>query len=229
MMMMPGGMPGFDPNPQQQVPQLDINAVPARVRLAMDFIAMLHAKQMKRGAVADGSSQVLELDGLDLTPEEESARDNACLMMGHYFEGKLTADKTEELRLKAIELRLEKDQLEIKMTQEVHEVHLAGHARQQEQGHTGPVVSCPVCHGNQGMPCKLCKGAGKVMMVPLLNGGEIVTESQQGPGGMMGGMPTGPIGAMLAAAMMSAAKDMAEGNAAGPSDPKEGPEGSAPE
>lgn len=139
-MMMGGG------GPQQQAPQPPPDPlVPPRVRLAMEFLALLHAKQIKRGAVAEGASQTLELDGIPITTHEEGAEEAACEMLSAYFRGSLNHDAWEGLRFEVAKRRAE--------------------PRQEREG---KIIVCPSCQGQMGLPCICCNGGGKVLISPLL-------------------------------------------------------------
>lgn len=63
------------------------NEVPARVTLALEFLAQLTFKTMTRGMVSGVG--MAEIDGQELLPVEHEAQAAACNMLTAYFEGRL--------------------------------------------------------------------------------------------------------------------------------------------
>lgn len=146
-----GGMPFpfmiFDPTAHQQPhpsPPPE-NFVPARIRVALEFMSMLHHKQMKRGMIGEGTGNHLEIDGLEPTPEEAATSDSAAQLLAKYFDGKLGSDIWEDLRHQMIKQRIERDTYQ-----------------------TGNLVACPICRGETGAACQLCHGGGMVIISPVV-------------------------------------------------------------
>lgn len=83
----PAFFPMAFPMPNTTAPR---DEPPARIRLAVDFLALLIHKQMPRAAVNDISIEWAE--GQKLIGSEVEAQIAACDLLTRYFEGKLRPD-----------------------------------------------------------------------------------------------------------------------------------------
>lgn len=138
-MMMPMMSP-FPQEPPQQQQAPDI-VVPARVRIAMEFLQSLTIKTMTRAAVSE--NQIDQIDGQKLTEEESNTQATACNLLGKYFAGRLEADSWEKIRVDAL--------------------------KKQNDGKNprGMVLNCVMC-GTSRRPrkdCPLCEGSGVILVV----------------------------------------------------------------
>jgi hypothetical protein len=151
--MMGPWMMGQDHQQQNYTPDL---IVPARVRMAMEFLGMLTHKTMSRAAVSDIGIEVLP--GQQLCDEEVATQATACNLLSRYFAGKLTPDCWEKLRYDAMKQRA------------------------QHGGREGIIIRCISCgHGPMPNPsCELCKGSGKVFVSGFLQAGIQDIMAQQG-------------------------------------------------
>lgn len=158
-----GGMPQFMFLPWGGGPEHhhDHNAppdiiVPARINKAMEFLQLLSSKTMKRAAASDSS--VIEIDGQTLSEEELNAQATACDLLSKYFAGKLQPDVWERLRYDALEQRVKTG------------------------GREGMVIRCIGCqHSPMPNPsCELCKGSGKVIVMPMISEPSMTTEQIMG-------------------------------------------------
>ena len=118
----------------------DRNEVPARVRMALAFLDHMVIKRITRVAVNDISIE--EIQPPRLTVEEETAQGAACDLLTQYFNGKLKHDKWEQTDL---ELR-SKPEMETDVT----------------------MMNCFGCGGSGSPQCRICKGAGKVVVKPVV-------------------------------------------------------------
>ena len=92
--------PAFVPIPMQIVQQGGFQQQPmfgrppARVIAAMDLLHLFTMKTMKRCAANDVGFN--ELEGQQLTSQEERAQNSACSALSKYFEGNLKPDQWEQ-------------------------------------------------------------------------------------------------------------------------------------
>jgi len=143
--------------------------VPARVRMALEFLSMMTHKTMSRAAVSDIGIEVLPWQ--DLCDEEVATQATACNLLSRYFAGKLTPDVWEKLRYDAMKQRV------------------------QQGGKEGMVIRCIGCgHGPMPNPtCELCKGSGKIFVSSFLQQGihDIMAQSGMAPDDEAEEPPTG--------------------------------------
>jgi hypothetical protein len=132
---------GNNPIVPQQPMSCPENEVPARIRVAMDFLVNLTVKTMARGMVNDIAFETLP--GQTLKKEELLAQANACHLLSDYFTGKLSMDPWEKQRSDAF-------------------------TKLQEAANRPPgfATYCPDCNGVKGRNCKLCRGTGSVQVSP---------------------------------------------------------------
>lgn len=112
---------------------------PARVQVALAYLAQLTQKTMARAAANELSIEVI--DGQKLTTAEEGAQEDACHLLAAYFRGSLkpTPEEKTELDMRKHRMR------------------------------TGTMMQCPACSklsrpdGN----CYLCRGTGGTVSYPL--------------------------------------------------------------
>ena len=134
--------------PQELSPQGPGDDVPARVRLAMEYLAHCTTKTMVRGMVNDVGFDTIE--GQKLTEEELSAQGTACLLIQRYFRGKLKPSHVEHLVLDAMEDRQGESRPEV----------------------AGMLMKCFACAPNPPQPCcPFCHGQGEVIVYPKSTGG----------------------------------------------------------
>lgn len=138
---MMGPSPAFGGDGEHGFPE---NVVPARILVAMQYLSLIHQKEMKRAVAGDGMGMPMEVDGVPPTDEERITGVAACKMLSAYFNGELVYDPWEKQRHSAIQTRMEKQVSE------------------------GIVLPCPQCNHREGLPCKLCKGGGKVLLSPCV-------------------------------------------------------------
>lgn len=140
--MMPPFMSFMMQNQQEErpTPPPDI-IVPARVRLALEFMAALTNKTAARAAVTEHHVELIP--GQKLTDEETTAQATACNLLSQYFAGKLNPDKWEEIRYTQL-----KKQAEI-------------------GGGQGTCIRCMACGPHPQEDCPLCQGRGSLLVQPL--------------------------------------------------------------
>lgn len=123
---------------QQPGPQPLADDVPARVRLALEFLQHLTLKTMTKGMVNEVGFDTVP--GQELTLEEASAQATACNLLRSYLRGRLRPSRAESL-----ELLLMKEQAE----------------------GPGVLLNCFACSPNPPQPsCPFCKGSGEVLVHP---------------------------------------------------------------
>ena len=133
-----------------QGPSVREDQPPARVRLAVDFLALLIHKQMPRAAVNDMAIEWAE--GQKLTGPEVESHIAACDLLTDYFRGRLRSDPWEKQLMNRERLRteLEKEQA------------TAGH------GKTCLAMRCLNCPTGHPRPdCVMCRGSGNVLVYPM--------------------------------------------------------------
>ncbi len=133
--------PIFQPlqSQQQHAPSEE---VPARVHLAMEFLAHCTAKTMVKGMVNDVGFDTVP--GQSLTDEEASAQATACNLLQSYFRGRLKPSHAENLALDALE----------------------GKVGNRPDG-SGMLMKCFACAPNPPQPgCPFCQGQGEVIVYP---------------------------------------------------------------
>lgn len=122
--------------------------VPARVRLAMEYLAHCTVKTMTRGMANDVGFDTVP--GQELTDEEASAHGTACLLIQSYFRGRLKPSHVEHLVLDAME-----DQRECPRPDSA-----------------GMLMKCFACAPSPPQPgCPFCHGQGEVIVYPKASGG----------------------------------------------------------
>ena len=146
--MMP--MPFWPPwqQPQDHHGQTLGNEVPARVRVAMEFLRQLSAKETPQVAVTgfvQGPGSIEVLDGLKLTKDEIVAQNHALAMLSDFFRAQMQNNNWEELYTDSAERDLEQRE--------------------------GVTIVCPVCEGRSRIPgsqsnCLLCRNGGRVVAFP---------------------------------------------------------------
>jgi len=142
-MMMPFPFGQMMPDQQDIRPQVPDIIVPARVRIAMEFLNSLTVKGMTRAAVYESGAQ--EIKGQNLSDEEADAQATACNLLSQYFAGKLPPDQWESLRVDALKKQ----------------------AATGEKNQKGMVLNCVMC-SNRRQPrrdCPLCEGSGVILVV----------------------------------------------------------------
>src|SRR4051812_33937647 len=93
------------PHLDSQVPE---NIVPARVRCALEYLSLIHHKEMKRAVPSEQMGTVLELEGIKPTEEERITGVAACKMLTSYFNSELRYDPWESQRHYAMQKRIDK-------------------------------------------------------------------------------------------------------------------------
>ena len=118
-----------------------LNEVPARVKVAMDYLAMMTFKVMPRCAVNDVGFN--ELDALKLTTAEENAQSAAANMLLDYFQGDLKANTMEKLMV---------------------EQEKAVAKKKGENAKETKILICPRCGERPQLRsnCPICEGSGQV-------------------------------------------------------------------
>lgn len=132
MIMMP---PWMNNSPQP----IRTERPPARILVALDFLAGLSVKTMTRAAV--NNVGIEQIDGQKLSATEVDAQNAACEMLENYFLGKLQPDFWEK---KQAENGVLSDK-------------------------PGLVMQCPACIGRpMGIKpdCKICAGEGQILTFP---------------------------------------------------------------
>ncbi len=114
---------------------------PARVRVALEVLAMFTHKQMTRAAVSDIAIETLP--GQELTKAQRIAEASACHLLAEWFAGKLEASHTENVLVQAMKQNLDKE----------------------GESHRGHVLRCVACNGTDSS-CHFCRGSGKVIIYP---------------------------------------------------------------
>ena len=144
---MNGGnnQPGFIPIPMQVVQggyqQPMFTRPPARISVAIDLLYQFTMKTMKRCAANDVGFN--ELDGQNLTSQEERAQNAACALLSNYFEGKLKPDIWERNDI-------DKD------------------PRMASHNEPGTFIRCFRCAPEPAaQSCPFCKGTGQVIVYPV--------------------------------------------------------------
>jgi hypothetical protein len=117
--------------------------VPARVRVALEYLSLLTSKTMVRAAVNDMAIQ--EIPGQELSSEEVTAQATACNMLSFYFAGKMPADYWERLDAED---------------------------RAYQRGEGGELSPCFNCRGINANTltknCHFCRGNGFVFVTPAV-------------------------------------------------------------
>ena len=143
-MMTPWGQMIMMPEQQEiRQPVPDI-MVPARVRIAMDFLQTLTIKQMTRAAVYESGAE--QIPGQKLSDEEADAQATACNLLSQYFAGKLSPDEWERIKVDALKKQAEQGE---------------------QKNQKGMVLNCVMC-SNRRSPrkdCPLCEGSGIILVV----------------------------------------------------------------
>ncbi len=123
-------------------PQRPGDEVPARVRLAMEYLSHCTMKTMVRGMANDVGFDTIE--GQKLTEEESSAHGVACLLLQKYFRGCLKPSASEHLVLDAMEDK-----------------------QDDATSGSGMLMRCFSCAPNPPRPeCPFCRGQGEVIVYP---------------------------------------------------------------
>jgi len=140
--------PNFTPVPvfMQQPPQPMMRAeavVPARVRVAMEYLNLMSQKTMTHAA---GNDLIIEqIPGQELTDEEASAQATACNMLENYFAGKMPPDYWERLDAQD---------------------------RAHDRGEEGTIMPCPNCGEGVAVgsakECRLCCGNRFIFVTPAV-------------------------------------------------------------
>jgi len=140
--------PGMPVQPQQQ--GYGHGYPPARVRMAMDFLAYATDKTAVKlvpySAGFDNKVDVERVNGQNLTEEERAAQKAACVLLTQYFGGKVKIDVWEEMSLEAIDRTLPPETI---------------------PGHS-VLVPCHLCQRPGNASCKLCRGAGALVAYPAV-------------------------------------------------------------
>jgi hypothetical protein len=121
------------------VQQSSGNSVPARVQLAVDFSLAMARRANPLIAGNDVSIQVEPAAALSIA--ERNAWDSACVLIRDYFSGAIAlsdADPWEKIQLDSSKTDADRRKV-------------------------GKVVECMGCRGTG---CELCKGTGKVLIIP---------------------------------------------------------------
>jgi hypothetical protein len=134
--------------------------VPARVRVAMDFLQHLTAKTEQRIAVND--IQMESFEGQKLTAREETTRNDALTFLSDYLLGTGTMDKWEVASIRS--------------TLGMHPAECYGYPPNQR----GRRWTCGLCDSKQPNPqCPLCHGLGSFLAFPDVHKqGELEGEEQ---------------------------------------------------
>lgn len=120
-------------------PHRDADAVPARVRVAADYLKALTWKTQAFPAANDVAIEVVP--GQRLTADEEAAQTAAANLLEHYFKGDLPASEPEALALRQ--------------------------AADPDKRAMGTLIHCMNCNGHRGNSgCKLCRGCGGLLVYP---------------------------------------------------------------
>lgn len=128
----------------QQVSPPDHNEPPARIRVAMELLAMFTVKTTDK-VIPSGEFNCHTLDGQKLTEQEEIARSRACIMLQDYFLG-----------------RMEPNTWEQKLLDPPKGLTPVGNQ-------PGRVIVCFHCASSSGTPkrsCVFCKGTGMLLIYP---------------------------------------------------------------
>jgi hypothetical protein len=113
--------------------------VPARVRIAMEFLGFTYAKTVSRIGV--NAMAMEEFKGLPLECEEERTREAACNLLTNYLSGKLKSTESEKQSLK----------------------------RNKTMGGTHGTCPACTGADMLRRTCKLCRGAGEVVIYPAFD------------------------------------------------------------
>ena len=117
---------------------------PARVTVALGFLAQISAKTMQKVAINEHQFEVL--DGQKLTTAEANAQATAANLLSDYFHGKLKPDYWED----------------------------QGDSHLPSGDKLGVIISCVACGpGQVKQDCYLCQGLGKILVFPT-SGGKII-------------------------------------------------------
>lgn len=119
------------------VPSQTSTEPPARVKVALEFLAHLTLKTMPRVAIND--LQIQEIDGQRLTAHEQTAQMTACEVLCDYFRGKLPVSRWEK--------------------------PIVSEENSPPRGSN--IINCPACMPGPARPsCYLCRGVGSVAVYP---------------------------------------------------------------
>jgi hypothetical protein len=124
----------------------DDETPPMRIQVALRFLQQLTEKVASKGIVGEVGAP-LEIQGIELEPEERKAMFAACKVVTAYFEGTLKVDEWERRHKKRV--RRKKEEM-------------------------GTFIRCLMCGGSRQTPqgpCGLCHGAGSLLVTPADTGG----------------------------------------------------------
>lgn len=146
-------MPMMGPTPEYGRPESipDI-VVPARINKAMEFLELMAMKTQTRAAVSE--NQIQQIEGQKLTVEEMTAQATACNLLNQYFAGQLPVDKWEEVRLTALQQKVE---------------------NRKKTNRPMKILRCMACGGSD-KNCPLCEGTGTLIVVNTKQDAEIIGE-----------------------------------------------------
>lgn len=132
----------MSPQEKHSGPSLSTNEVPARVRVAVEYLKQLTFKTMPQIAANEVGFETI--DGQQLTQSETDAQASAAVLLRDYFAGSYTPDDREE---KDAEVARRVDQV---------------------LGQRGLSVPCFQCHCDRMVMrnCPVCRGTGKVLVFP---------------------------------------------------------------
>ena len=147
-------MSGLPPFMQMaySVPEVsvDINSLipmPARVRIAMQFLQSLTHKTMPKVAISE--TLIEQINGQELSTAERNAQATACNLINDYFLGKLKPDFWDKLLV---------EDYQADCTQSAQEV----------SANPSRYLRCFSCLDEIKTDCIICNGAGHVLITPVV-------------------------------------------------------------
>jgi len=143
-MMLPMLMPQA---PARQEVRPD-NLIPARVSVAIDFLAFLANKRHRTAVTGESNVGGVQMEVIDqdaLCPEEETTRDSALQLLAKYFDdGKFVPNEIERIQIDGVKKQLDHREYE------------------------GRLMTCPVCTATGPRDtCQFCQGTGKILVQPI--------------------------------------------------------------